>query len=250
MFNSQIRYLIADYDRSQFTLSPCVWPSTFTQNLVAIHLPSSSNSTTTQITHTHKIPIAAIIGGAISACILLITVILFLAFFLRRRHSNTNSSSPSAEAPSKSSISLGVLHDKPELDAGSASVELLALEGKKRRAEIAGTPVHGHEMDSQEAAIKELPVEDVYELPAREAVGSELGSPREKEEEKWVPASKILSRVETTSPSDIPSPAETTSPGIIGDGVVSPLSPVGKRAGRFFFPVRDDGKKHDTYYNP
>lgn len=105
-------------------------------------------------------------------------------------------------------------------------------------------------MDSEEAAIRELPVEELYELPAREAVGSELASPGEKEEEKWVLASEILSQVETTSPSDILSPAETMSPGTIGDGIVSPLSPARRRAGRLFFPLRGDGKKHDTYYNP
>jgi hypothetical protein len=104
-------------------------------------------------------------------------------------------------------------------------------------------------MDSEETAIRELPVPEVYELsaeelkelPAREAVGNELPSPEDMKEKPWVPASEILSRVaKRPSPLDIMSPAEAMSPGSIGDGLVSPLSLTG----------RDDRKRHDTFYNP
>jgi len=178
----------------------------------------------------------AIASGATSAFIPL-TLLILLIFFLRRRCSKPKSPSTITEEVHKSSTSIGVLYDKPELDAASAFAELLALKEENARAEIAGTPIYGYEMDCEEAAMEELPVEELYELPAREAAGSELASPGEKEE-KWVLALEILSQV------------ETTSPGTIGDEIMSPLSPARRRLGRLFFPTRGGGKKHDTYYNP
>jgi hypothetical protein len=175
---------------------------------------------------------AAIANGSTSALIPL-TLLILLIFVLRRRRSKPKSPSTTTEEVHKSSTSLGVLYDKPELNAASAFAELLALEEEKARAEIAGTPIYGYEMACEEAAMKELPVEELYELPAREAVGSELASPGENEEKKWVFASEILSQVETMSSSDILSPAEA----------MSSLSPAGRRLGRLFFPVRGDGEE-------
>jgi hypothetical protein len=206
-------------------------------------------------------PIAAIAGAAISALLLILTI-LSLLFFLRRQRSKakTQLTSSSTTEKDNSSTTLGILHDKPGLDANATFIELLAIEEEKRATETSGTPIHGQEMDSEETAIKELSVPEAYELsaeelkelPAREAVSNELPSPEDREEKPWVPASAILSRVaKKPPPLDIMSPAETMSPGSIGGGLVSPLSPAGRQGRRFFFPTgRDDGKRHDTFYNP
>jgi hypothetical protein len=89
---------------------------------------------------------------------------------------------------------LGILHDKPGLDANATFIELLAIEEEKRATETSGTPIHGQEMDSEETAIKELSVPEAYELsaeelkelPAREAVSNELPSPEDREEKPWL----------------------------------------------------------------
>jgi hypothetical protein len=39
-------------------------------------------------------------------------------------------------------------------------------------------------------------------------------------------------------------------PGTIEDGLVGPPSPAGRQGRKLFFPGREDGKRHDTYYNP
>lgn len=104
-------------------------------------------------------------------------------------------------------------------------------------------------MENTELKAKELASHEVYELPACEAVGTELASPL------WSDGDVKIA----FSPSEIMSPAETMSPGSSGDGIVSPLSPAG-RPGRFFFGratvkkekvvKRKPEKKHDTYYHP
>jgi hypothetical protein len=89
------------------------------------------------------------------------------------------------------------------------------------------------------------------ELPAHEAVASELPSPKDTEETPWVPASEILSRlVDQPSRREITAPVETMSPGSIGVGFVSPLSLAGWQGRTVFFPRDEDSKRHNTYYNP
>lgn len=247
-------YLIADYDRAQFTIAPCVWPSIFKSNLVAIHSPTSRKTT-----QAHKRPVA-IIAGTIGAFIVVLTALSLIFYFLHRRRSKAKTSTPSTPSTTAlgtSSSTLGVLHDKPELNGTPAYAELLAIEEEKRLAEISGTPILGQEMDSEDSAINELPVpqvyelcaEDVKELPSHEAAASELPSLEDSKETSWVPASDILSRVvKKPSPLEIMSAAETLSPGSIGDGLVSPLSPADRQGRRIFVSGKEEGKRHDKVF--
>jgi len=204
-------------------------------------------------------PLAAIVGVAVSALLLGLTI-LSLLYSLRRRRlkGKAPKDAPSKTEKGNSSTTLGALHDKPELDANATFVEMLALEEDETPAEVGGKPIHGQGMDSEETAIRELPGSEMYELsaeefkemPAREAIGNELPSPENTKETPWFPASEILSRVERSSSIQILSPVDIIGPGAIGDGLVSPLSPAGRQGRRFFFPGIDDGKMHDTFYNP
>src|SRR5260221_13391020 len=106
-------------------------------------------------------------GVAISAFLFIFTILSILLFFRRRRSkAKIPPTSPSTAEKGNSSTPLGVLHDKPGLDAVTTTfTELLALEEEKESAEISGRAIHGEEMDSEETAIKKLPVPEVYELP-------------------------------------------------------------------------------------
>ncbi|KAF8857296.1 hypothetical protein BDZ45DRAFT_803431 [Acephala macrosclerotiorum] len=167
----QEAYPIADYDRSQSTVAPCVWPSAFTENIVAIH-PPSPNSTNNTITITHKssisssTPIGAIVRGVVGGIVLIIAAILAYWWFIYKPK-HKNHVEPEGSSAPRTELST---HEEAE---------------KKRRAkaEIAGTPILGHETDSQAGIGNEAGDTQVFEMPAREPVGSELhtpqGSPRQ-----------------------------------------------------------------------
>lgn len=235
----QEAYLIADYDRSQFTVAPCVWPSTFTENIVAIHPPgaNTTNSTTT-ITHnssSSSTSIGAIVGGIVGGIVLIIAAIAAYWWFIYRSKNKKRSELEGSSAPmdTEAGTAAGInVQDKPELDANFERTELSAYEEaeKKRRAEveIAGTPIPGHEMDSQAGIGNEVDDTQVFEMPAREPVGSELHTPQ-------------------GSPRQSPR---------ISEGLVSPRSPLSVSSrdssrgpsGGYFGKGRS--RKHETYYNP
>jgi hypothetical protein len=180
------RYLTADYDRSQFTVSPCVWPSTFTQDLHAIYQPNSTLAQTTQSTKAST-PIGAIVGGVVGGIVVLGLAFILLWFcYLKPRRKRRKAAELEAIAAGENSSQLpnSTLNLEPsELDPTSEfrGVELSAYEEaeKKRRAEaeMAGTPILGHEMDSHTPVGSELGATEIFEMPAREPVGSEMGTP-------------------------------------------------------------------------
>jgi hypothetical protein len=181
----QEAYIIADYDRSQFTVAPCVWPVTFAENIVAIHPPSTNNTTNTNTTLTptqnspsSSTPIGAIVGGVVGGIVLILAAVLAYWWFIYKpRHKPGAELEGNSESGMMASINV---QDKPELDANMTILELSAYEEaeKKRRAlsEIAGTPLLGHEMDSQVGIGNELDSPEIFEMSAMEPVGSELHS--------------------------------------------------------------------------
>lgn len=240
----QEAYLIADYDRSQFTLAPCVWPSTFTENIVAIHPPNANNITTT-VTLTHNSSsstlISAIIGGAVGGIILIVAALLVYWWFVykpkHKEHSKLES--PSTIADAEAGVRVGInVQDKPELDASLTRTELSTFEeaDEKRRAqaEIMGTPILGHEMDGQTPVENELDSAQVFEMPAREPVGSKLHTPQSSSSQNpWVSEGLASPRSQRTKP---------RSPFSVSTQESSTSSP------REYF--NREWQRHETYYNP
>lgn len=186
----QEAYLIADYERSTFTIAPCVWPPTFKEDIVAI-LPISASSSSslssdpTVTPHAHRTPTATIAGG-IAGCVILIIFCFVLGhkFFYKPRHKKAVETPGLDTAMTGTAGSIDEPFAKPELDAKDTEYHVveLAVSDKgdqdvemQAAGEIDGRPVRGHELDGKAPVRSELASQAVYEMPAREAVGTELG---------------------------------------------------------------------------
>jgi hypothetical protein len=156
-------YLIADYDRSDFTLSPCIWASTFTPSINAIYPPDSNttyNNSTVTTASKPPTPIGGLVGGVIGAIfVAIIAVLLYWNFIWKVRYRTQLLTIKDATTEA--------LYEKPELAAGL----------EHEIFQIAGQAVTGPEMDAQPPAPGELHSSPMYEMPAREPVGNEMHSP-------------------------------------------------------------------------
>ncbi|TVY15848.1 Candidapepsin-8 [Lachnellula arida] len=182
----QEAYLIADYDRSEFTIAPCVWPSTFKSDIRSILPPSANttrtNGTLTEIQKHTSIPVGAIVGGVIGGIALIVgAALLFYLFFYRRRHITSDSSPdvPTIDPSAYAAVAqVDPTKDKSELYSHYHGTELAAaLEQEKRNAELAGNPILGSELASSQPVGSELDSPQIYEMPARESVAREMESP-------------------------------------------------------------------------
>lgn len=71
------RYIIADYDRRNFSVSQCNWTANTKQETVTIFPPSNST-----ISHSnHSLPLLTIAGVVIAAILTLIFIISFIIYF-------------------------------------------------------------------------------------------------------------------------------------------------------------------------
>ena len=132
----QEAYLIADYQRSTFTVSDCVWPPTFNQDIVTILPPpvndtSASNNSTTS-NHHSSLPVGAIAGGIVGAIVAILIAALLSCFLIFKPHkskhskhspngferhdSQAESERPVHRAESNEAMTEYTLY-KPELDA-------------------------------------------------------------------------------------------------------------------------------------
>ena len=73
--NCSHRYLIADYDRREFTAAPCVWPSTFNQDIKGIRPPGDVIINISSTT-----PMGAIVGGILGGLVVIALVVFALWF--------------------------------------------------------------------------------------------------------------------------------------------------------------------------
>ncbi|KAL2074840.1 hypothetical protein VTL71DRAFT_8619 [Oculimacula yallundae] len=158
----QEAYLTADYDRSEFVVAPCVWPSTFQQNLVAIY-PPDSNQTISAIPgpeDSKSTPIGAIIGGVLGGLILLAAALAYWYFVVRRKRRQSEVASAPGPVDVNDSNGLSAYEKMNHLRlsevAGSTILDHdgelddeQGLKNNQRISEIAGRPLLGQEMDGQ-----------------------------------------------------------------------------------------------------
>lgn len=150
------RYLIADYERSTFSISQCNWDGSLAQNIVSIPpLPRL------EAKRPSRFSVAAIAGIAIGT-ILLSGFLLFIVFLTTRKLSSLKIFSD--RSPQKVT-ELGA-SDKTLAELSSPSV-MQELDGRKYLGpELDGVEHIGYEMDGLQNWIREL--------PAREEVASEM----------------------------------------------------------------------------
>lgn len=81
------RYVIADYERRNFSVSACNWDAALSQEIVTIFPPSNGNGTqnTTKTTPHHSLPLAAIAAGGAGVVVLLIFALILLSILHRRK---------------------------------------------------------------------------------------------------------------------------------------------------------------------
>lgn len=179
----QEAYLIADYDREQFSLSPCVWPATFTQTLVTINRPSSTDVKDVPSPQpmpkgpdSSDTPMSGIVGGIVGGVIIIIILgFLGFCFIWKPRHRKATPSPQLEEAqPDMGSNVLGKAEldtkkDEPEESAYDEAERFREIERKRQAAELSGisTPIMYHELDSH------VPV-DINELDSHFPVGNEM----------------------------------------------------------------------------
>jgi hypothetical protein len=222
--------MIADFERSEFTLAPCVWPATFEQDLVPISLPTlttSSNTTTISATPSaspKKVSIGPIIGGVVGGLGVLLAALILVYFFVWKPRQKKKKSQPSEHSGDElmdhkppTPTSTAYAGNNAELDSKHIVGEMLDSEVERlRKYEVPGTPGNrGEELDTHVPVGSELWAPQVFEMQAREPVGSEMASPVNSQR----------------------SPSNTVSP-LSQGGATSPG-----------YSDREGGR-HQTYYNP
>ncbi|KAL8914315.1 MAG: hypothetical protein Q9171_001035 [Xanthocarpia ochracea] len=158
----QEAYLIADYERQNFSISQCSWVENAPQDIIALYSPSV-NMTAESTRQLSRGAIAGITTGSVTAASVLIFVVYFFVFRTRRGNKKSD---------------VGAATDS------SDSLPAAELEIKEMTPEIEGTHPHGNEIDGH-AVYGEMDGDAVYgeidghalhgpELPDTHPAGQEL----------------------------------------------------------------------------
>ena len=266
------RYVTADYERGNFSVSQCSWVANSQQNIVAI-LPlsevSPSNGTSETLGSTSSpsgVPVGAVAGAAVGGLAVLAAIGVLLWYFCikpRRRRAEAEAAAAAAKASeSENSASTQPPREDPalhkaELDNSEAQLAaemedpvksqwVVETDGNilRPKNEMEGnfTP-NIHELDGKRYYEMDgkryiYPAEadgrevEIYEMPAREEVAAEMMGQRD----SIVPAPAPGARWSwaTTPGGDI------TSPGLLHGNVASPFTPpMPVREVRTGFPFGD-----------
>ncbi|TVY73139.1 hypothetical protein LSUE1_G008117 [Lachnellula suecica] len=181
----QEAYLIADYERSNFSIYQRKWEANTEANIQTISLPSSSPPT--QPAAQKKLGIGIVIAIAVGGAVLCAAGIAGLIFILRRRNQNRCPPGPpstvpqSSPRPSPSPLSFDTYYTtstssqhkdiiyKPVMLSPSftySSTELDAVSNELKSPEMGGGAVHFQPLPEKSKGA----IDHVHELPARETV--------------------------------------------------------------------------------
>jgi hypothetical protein len=154
----QEAYVIADYDRKNFSVSQCIWNSA-PQDIVTIIPPQinpiPSNGTSTS----HTVPVGAIAGGAVGGGVLIISLLLLLFFWWRPRNKKRKAAELAETGRIRQQENIIV---KPELEstavAYSPDIYAFETDGKSVNpaVEIGTIPSVWHEMPAREEVAAEM----------------------------------------------------------------------------------------------
>jgi hypothetical protein len=170
----QEAYVIADYDRRNFSVAQCNWNPSAQQNIITIRSPSGEGSASNGTAGTsggskssNSVPVGAVAGGVVGGVVAIAGIAALLWFFCikpRRRRAKATElaaqtgteNDPPAPPPEDPTA------DKAEMDNQDKD-RVHEMEGKKNQWVV--------ETDGQEVQIAEL--------PAREEVAAELTGQRD-----------------------------------------------------------------------
>jgi hypothetical protein len=177
------RYLNADYDRRNFLISQRSWTPNAQQDIKTILPPSNSSSnsiTPAESQKSHGLGAGAIAGIAIAAVLILLGATLLFIYFkiLKPRRAKKAAELEASAAPEETEVQPDEIDPmfKPELE-GQGKTELEGQGTKGNQGEVHETDgTAKHEMYSAEQ-VMEMEANrsgQIFELPAKEEVASEL----------------------------------------------------------------------------
>ena len=157
------RYLIADYENNNFSVSQCTWETGATSHIVAIKSPRGSTPPAS-----HRLSTEAIAGIAVGGVLILIMLILLgiLSVLKRKRRpmepKQINTQPVELDSPEEDNFM--ILDDKSQ--------------GNPSRAELEGVEHKGHEIDGRPFSGQELgSIEQRFELDTGEKRSPTSSSP-------------------------------------------------------------------------
>ncbi|KAG4436208.1 hypothetical protein IFR05_008304 [Cadophora sp. M221] len=166
----QEAYVIADHERSGFSVSQCDWTPGMKQDIVTILPPTPANGASSPKSggtdpgdsHGSQIPTRAIAGGAIGG-VAFVAAFLVFYFYIWPRRRPKQPASKAAETPTEYKAELH--HDETKaISDMKETVEIL------ERAELHGKHLELYEM---------LAVEDVAEADGKQMMNHEMSNPGE-----------------------------------------------------------------------
>ncbi|KAL8822465.1 MAG: hypothetical protein Q9191_006802 [Dirinaria sp. TL-2023a] len=169
-------YVIADYERRNFSVSQCTWDANAQQHI----LPIKSLAAGGHSSHSHKLSGGAIAGVVIGSIIGLSALALlgFFSYKRFRKHGDDSQDDGQAELDAGEKLPPELKGDKyvgPEIDgkrlfapeADGKSLPAYELGGTKAGHELDSGANVGHELDSGQTGAAEMPAgrTPVAELP-------------------------------------------------------------------------------------
>lgn len=159
------RYVIADYERKNFSVSQCSWVGGAKSHIMAIKRPGDETPS-----KSHKLPAGAIAGIAVGAVAFALVVTVLLAILLKR------SRGPKTKKLPKQINTAPVELDAPEKDVYITTPR--DFKGHPQSPELDGAIHKGHELDGHTDSQPELgTTEQRFELAATERRSQTLSSP-------------------------------------------------------------------------
>jgi hypothetical protein len=203
------RYVIADYERRNFSVSECKWDASLSQEIVTIFPPSNGTQDTTKTKAHHSLSLPAIAAGGAGVVILLVVALILLSI-LHRRQKAKRQKLPDSNSLTAPSINPD-LNSEAELDAHSPEnkADLHEFSGDaKFPSEMQGNEIleldpYGRKWPPSPNAVEidSLAKQEIYEMDAGEVAieMSGVGSGRRRsrggrlmsfvEGDDWSPAS-------------------------------------------------------------
>ena len=160
------RYLIADYERNNFSVSQCSWDSGMPPHIVAIKPPGLNTS------GSHKLSAGAIAGIAVG-CVVILILLVSLGVWVKVRNRRKRLEQSASLVPE-----LDAQEKDPFTPNDMDKSDFPQYRRAERRAELDTVEHKGHEIDGQPQSPAEVASEEQrFELAATERHSRTLSSP-------------------------------------------------------------------------
>ncbi len=166
-------YLIADYDRGNFSISQCSWDPNAKQSVIPIYPPAPLTSLTPSTpiptsnppSSSSSSPSTGAIAGIVTGVVLFLLLALLTLYILVLKPRRTRKKAAAASLAHPPDDKNDIMILKPELDAQDVGAH--EMEGEHCAEADGGSSGMVLEMEGK--------AETVFELPAREEVAVEVG---------------------------------------------------------------------------